>query len=121
MNHTRLLRIGELDRGEFWIRVLLFFHGDERFEAKALKTLINEYMANTVQRSVDKFDVRGSIESPGSQKATPAPCVRQSYCFILLVLAEMGYMIKVGLDHFTSTIDAQRVLKYRIRVPPLRV
>lgn len=73
MDHTRLLRIGELDRGEFRIRVLLFFHGNERFEAKALKTSINEYMANTVQRSVDKFDVRGSIEGPGSQKQLQHP------------------------------------------------
>jgi hypothetical protein len=58
MGHTRLLWIGELDRGEFWIRVLLFFHWDERFEAKALKAPINECMANAVQRSVDKLDVR---------------------------------------------------------------
>ena len=58
MGHTRLLWIGELDRGEFWIRVLLFLHGNERFEAEVLKTSINEYMANTVQRSVDKLDVR---------------------------------------------------------------
>jgi hypothetical protein len=56
--HTRFLWIGELDRGEFWIRVLLFFHGNERLEAKDLKTSINEYMPNTVQRSVDKLDVR---------------------------------------------------------------
>jgi len=58
MGHTRLLWIGELDRGEFWIRVLLFCHGNERFEAEALKTSIDEYMANAVQRSVDKLDVR---------------------------------------------------------------
>ena len=57
MGHTRLLWIGELDRGKFWIRVLLFYHGNERFEAKVLKTSIDEYMANTVQRSVDKLDV----------------------------------------------------------------
>ena len=41
----------------------------------------------------------------GSQKQFQRS-VRQSCCFILLVLAEMGYMIKVGFDHFTSTIDA---------------
>ena len=105
MGHTRLLWIGELDRGEFWIRVLLFFHRDERFEAKGFKTSINEYMANAVQRSVDKLDVRKSIKSPESQKQIQRP-VRQSSCFILLVLAEIGYMIEVGFDHFTSTIDA---------------
>jgi predicted HicB family RNase H-like nuclease len=58
IGRTRLLWIGKHDRGEFWIRVLLFFHGNERFEAKALETSINEYVANAVQRSVDKLDVR---------------------------------------------------------------
>ena len=58
MGHTRLLWIGELDGGKFWIRVLLFFHRSERFQAKVFETSINEYMANTVQRSVDKLDVR---------------------------------------------------------------
>ena len=58
MARTRLLWIGELDRGEFWIRLLLFFHRNERFEAKVLKTSIYEYMTNTVQRRVDKLDVR---------------------------------------------------------------
>jgi hypothetical protein len=105
MGHTRLLWIGELDGGEFWIGVLLFFHRNERLEAKVLKTSINEYMANTVQGCVDKLDVRGSIKSPGSQKQFQRP-VTHSYCFILLVLAEMGYMIEVGFDHFMSTIDA---------------
>jgi hypothetical protein len=38
--------------------VLLFFHGNKRFEAKALETSIDEHMANTVHRSVDKFDLR---------------------------------------------------------------
>jgi len=58
MGPTCLLWIGELDRGEFWIRVLLFFHGNERFEAKVLKASIDEYVANAVQRSIDKLDVR---------------------------------------------------------------
>jgi len=48
MEHTVLLWIGELDRGKFWIRVLLFFHGNERFESKALETSINEHMSDTV-------------------------------------------------------------------------
>jgi hypothetical protein len=58
MEPTRLFWVGEFDRGEFWIRVLLFFHGDKRFEAKALEASIDEHMADTVHRSVDKLDVR---------------------------------------------------------------
>ena len=67
MGPTRLLWIGEFDRGEFWIWVLLFFHGNERPEAEALKASIQEHMADTVHRSVDKLDVRRPIESSGGQ------------------------------------------------------
>ena len=58
MEPTRLLWIGEFDCGEFWIRVLLFFHGNKRFEAKALEASIDKHMSDTVHRSVDKLDVR---------------------------------------------------------------
>lgn len=58
MELTRLLWIREFDRGEFWIRLLLFFHGNKRFEAKALEASIDEHMADTVHRSVDKLDLR---------------------------------------------------------------
>jgi hypothetical protein len=46
--HTRFFWIWILDCGEFWIRVLLFFHGNERLEAKALEAFINEHMANAM-------------------------------------------------------------------------
>jgi hypothetical protein len=38
--------------------LLLFFHGNKRFEAKALEASIDEHMADTVHRSVDKLDLR---------------------------------------------------------------
>lgn len=56
--HTRLFWVGKFNSRELWIRVLLFFHGDEGLEAKALKALAEEYIADAVHRSVDKLDVR---------------------------------------------------------------
>jgi len=58
MGHTCLFWIGKIDGREFWIRVLLFFHGNEGLEAEALEASAEEYMADPVHRSVDKFDVR---------------------------------------------------------------
>ena len=55
---TRLFWIGKFNSEEFWIRVLLFFHGDEGLEAKALKALAKECITDAVHRSVDKLDVR---------------------------------------------------------------
>ncbi len=63
MGHTCLFWIGKFDGREFRIRALLFFHGDEGLEAKALEASTDEYMADAVHGSVDKLDIRRFVES----------------------------------------------------------
>jgi hypothetical protein len=62
VRRTRFFWIGKLDCREFWIRVLLLFHGSKWIEAETFEAFLDKDMADAMHRRVDESDVGRFVE-----------------------------------------------------------
>jgi len=63
VGRTRFLWVGKLDCREFWIWLLLFLDWSKWIEAETFEAFLDEYMADTMHRRVDEFDVGRRVEN----------------------------------------------------------